>query len=107
MGSVFLRKDIGVPSESVFAQMEVFYQACECKVTTRKSGFQIFRKFVAFRNVKISSHPQCLLGKIYFFVARKYTVSQVSLLAKVTPPPNLTIDARNRPICTLLVTVKK
>ena len=48
MRSVFLRNDIGIPSELSSAKMERFYQACECKVTTRKSGFQIFRKFVAF-----------------------------------------------------------
>ena len=62
---------------------------------------------MAFRNVKIGSLPQCLQGEIYFFVAQKCADLQVSLLAKVTPPPNLTIDAQKRPICTLLVTLKK
>ena len=84
----------------------VFYQACECKVTTRKSGFQIFRKFVAFRNVKTSSHLQCLRGKIYFFVSQKCTNLEMSFDAKMTPLANLTIEAQNRPICTLLVTIK-
>jgi len=107
MRSVFLRNDIGIPSELSSAKMERFYQACEYKVTTRKNGFQIFRKFVAFRNVKIGSLPQCLLGKNNFSVSRKYTDFKVSLWAKVTPTANLTIDAPNRPICTLLVTVKK
>ena len=76
MGSAFLRNGIGVPSESVFAQMEVFYQACECKVTTRKSGFQIFRKFVAFRNVKIGSLSQCLLGKNNFLYRESVQISK-------------------------------
>ena len=107
MGSVFLRNDIGIPSESFFAKMKRFYQACECKVTTRKSGFQIFRKFMAFRNVKISSLLQCLLGKNLFFVSQKCTNLEMSFDAKMTPLANLTIEARNRPICTLLVTVKK
>ena len=62
---------------------------------------------MAFRNVKIGLLPQCLREKIYFFVAQKCADSQVSLLAKVTPTANLTIDAQKRPICTLLVTVKK
>ena len=66
MRSVFLRNDIGIPSELSSAKMERFYQACEYKVTTQKSGFQIFRKFVAFRNVKIGSLPQCYWGKIIF-----------------------------------------
>ena len=107
MRSVFLRNDIGIPSELSSAKMERFYQACECKVTTQKSGFQIFRKFVAFRNIKIGSLPQCLLGKNNFSVSRKCTGSKVSLWAKVTHLAKLTIDAPNRPICTLLVTVKK
>ena len=85
----------------------VYQQACECKVTTRKRGSQIFCKFVAFRNVKIGSLSQCLRGKINFFVAQKCADFKVSLLAKVTLTANLTIDAPNRPICTLLVTVKK
>ena len=85
----------------------VFYQACECKVTTRKRGIQIFRKFVAFRNVKIGSLPQCLLGKNIFFVAWEWTDFKVSFDAKMTLLANLTIEARKRPICTLLVTVKK
>ena len=107
MRSVFLRNDIGIPSELSSAKMERFYQACEYKVTTRKNGFQIFRKFVAFRNVKIGSLPQCLLGKNNFSVSRKCTDSKVSLWAKVIHLAKLTIDAPNRPICTLLVTVKK
>ena len=66
----------------------VFYQACECKVTTRKSGFQIFCKFVAFRNVKIDSLPQCLRGKNNFFVSRKCTFFKMSFDAKMTPRQN-------------------
>ena len=80
MRSVFLRNDIGIPSELSSAKMERFYQACEYKVTTRKNGFQIFRKFVAFRNVKIGSLPQCLLGKNNFFcVAKVYRFQSVTL----------------------------
>ena len=107
MWSVFLRNDIGIPSESFFAKMERVLASLRVQSYNAKRGFQIFRKFVLFRNVKISSLPQCLRGKIYFSVAQKCADSQVSLLAKVTPPPNLTIDAQNRPICTLLVTLKK
>ena len=73
MRSVFLRNDIGIPSDLSSAKMERFYQACEYKVTTRKNGFQIFRKFVAFRNVKIGSLPQCLLGENIFSVPRECT----------------------------------
>ena len=100
MGSVFLRNRFS-------PKWSVFYQACECKVTTRKSGFQIFRKFVAFQNVKIGSLHQCLRGKIYFFVSQKCTNLEMSFDAKMTPLADLTIEAQNRPICTLLVTVKK
>ena len=107
MRSVFLRNDIGIPSELSSAKMERFYQACEYKVTTRKNGFQIFRKFVAFRNVKIGSLPQCLRGKNNFFVARKCADLKMSFDAKMTLLANLTIEARKRPICTLWVTVKK
>ncbi len=107
MRSVFLRNDIGIPSESFFAKMERILHACKCKVTTRKSGFQIFCKFVAFRNVKIGSLPQCLREKNNFFASRECTFFKMSLFGKVTPLANVTIDAQNRPICTLWVTVKK
>ena len=107
MGSVFLRYDIGIPSESFFAQKERVLASLRVQSYNAKSEIQIFCKFVAFRNVKIGSLPQCLRGKIYFFVSQKCADFQVSLLAKVTLPPNLTIDAQNRPICTLLVTLKK
>ncbi len=88
MGVVFLRNDIGIPSESFFAKMERILDACKCKVTTRKSGFQIFCKFVAFRNVKIGSLPQCLRGKIYFFVAQKCADFKKSFDAKMTARQN-------------------
>ena len=107
MGAVFLRNDIGIPSESFFAQMERVLASLRVQSTTRKKGIQIFCKFVAFRNVKIGSLSQCLRGKIYFFVAQKCADFKVSLLAKVTPTANLTIDAPKCPVCTLLVTVKK
>ena len=84
-----------------------FSKLASAKLQRKKNEIQIFCKFVAFLNVKIGSLPQCLRGKIYFFVAQKCADFQVSLLAKVTPAANLTIDAQNRLICTLLVTVKK
>ena len=55
-------------------------------------GIQIFCKFVAFRNVKIGSLPQCLQGKIYFFVSRKWTDFQWVTFAKVTLGRILTIE---------------
>ena len=84
----------------------VFYQACECKVTTRKRGFQIFRKFVAFRYVKIGSLPQCLRGKIIFFCSTKVCRFQKVIWRKNDHTAKLTIEAQKRPVCTLLVTVK-
>ena len=77
------------------------------KLQHEKADSKFFGNFVVFRNVKIDSLPQCLQGKIYFFVALKCADFKVSLLAKVTLTANLTIDTPNRPICTLLVTVKK
>ena len=70
-------------------------------------GIQIFCKFVAFRNVKIDSLSQCLRGEIIFFVAQKCADLKKSFDAKMTLLAKLTIEARNRPICTLLVIVKK
>ena len=85
----------------------VFYQACECKVTTRKRGIQVFCKFVAFQNVKIGSLPQCLRGKFYFFCSAKVCRFQKVIWRKNDRTAKLTIEARKRPVCTLLVTVKK
>ena len=82
MRSVFLRNDIGIPSESFFAKMERILHACKCKVTTRKSGFQIFCKFVAFRNVKIGSLPQCLREKIIFLHRESVRFSKCHFLEK-------------------------
>ena len=93
---VFLRNDIGIPSESFFAKMERVLASLRVQSYNAKRGFQIFRKFVLFRNVKISSLPQCLRGKIYFFVLRKCTIFKMSFDAKMTPLAKLTIDAQNR-----------
>ena len=54
-----------------------------------------------------SAHSPVFTGEILFFVAQKCADFNVSLSAKVTPTPILTIDAKNRPICTLFGTVKK
>ena len=84
----------------------VYEQTCECKVTMRKSGIQILCKFVAFRNVKIDLLPQCLRGKIYFFCSAKVCRFQKVIWRKNDRTAKLTIEARKRPVCTLLVTVK-
>ena len=47
---------------------------------------------MAFRNVKIGSLPQCLRGKIYFFVAQKCADFQRVTFAKVTVGRILTIE---------------
>ena len=57
--------------------------------------------------LKLAHSPSVYGGKFIFFVAQKCADFKVSLWAKVTLATNLTIDAPNRSICTLLVTVKK
>ena len=63
MGVVFLRNDIGIPSESFFAKMERVLASLRVQSYNTKRGFQIFRNFVAFRNVKINSLPPVFIGE--------------------------------------------
>ena len=79
MGVVFLRNDIGIPSESFFAKMERILASLRVQSYNAKKWNPFFCKFVAFQNVKIDSLPQCLRGKIYFFVAQKCADFKVSL----------------------------
>ena len=108
MGSVFLRNGIGIPSESFFAKNGAcFSKLVSAKLQHEKADSKFFANLWRFEMLKTAHSPSIYWGKFIFFVAQKCADSQVSLLAKVTPPPNLTIDTQNRPICTLLVTVKK
>ena len=108
MGLAFLRNGIGIPSESFFRPNGAcISKLASAKLQREKGESKFFANLWRFEMLKSAHSPSVYGGKFIFFVAQKCADFQVSLLAKVTPPPNLTIDAQNRPICTLLVTVKK
>ena len=107
MGSVFLRNDIGIPSESFFAKMKRFFiKLASAKLQHEKADSKFFANLWRFEMLK-SAHSSSVYGGNFFFVSQKCTNLEMSFDAKMTPLANLTIEARNRPICTLLVTVKK
>ena len=56
--------------------------------------------------LKLTHYPSVYGEKLFFFVAQKCADLKKSFDAKMTLLAKLTIEARNRPICTLLVTVK-
>ena len=76
------------------------------KLQRKKANSNFFANLWRFEMLK-SAHSPVFTGEILFFVAQKCADFNVSLSAKVTPTPILTIDAKNRPICTLFGTVKK
>ena len=107
MGSVFLRNGIGIPSECSSAKMERFFsKLASAKLQREKADSKFFANLWRFEMLK-STHYPSVYGEKLFFVSRKCTDLKKSFDAKMTLLAKLTIEARNRPICTLLVTVKK
>ena len=84
-----------------------FIKLASAKLQREKGESKFFANLWRFEMLKSAHFPSVYGGIFIFFVAQKCTNLEMSFDAKMTPLANLTIEARNRPICTLLVTVKK
>ena len=113
--SKWLQNGFCVPSEwyrNVFGIVvrqngACFIKLVSAKLQREKGESKFFANLWRFELLKSAHFPSVYWGKIFFFVAWEWTDFKVSFDAKMTLLANLTIEARKRPICTLLVTVKK
>ena len=86
MGSVFLRNDIGIPSESFFAKMERFFiKLASAKLQHEKADSKFFANLWRFEMLK-SAHFTSVYGeKIIFCIARVYVFQNVTFWKSDTP----------------------
>ena len=71
MGSVFLRNDIGIPSESFFAKMERFFiKLASAKLQHEKADSKFFANLWRFVMLK-SAHFPSVYGEKFIFLCRR------------------------------------
>ena len=84
-----------------------FSKLASAKLQRKKGDSKFFANLWRFEMLKSAHFPSVYGERFIFFVARKCADFKKSFDAKMTLLAKLTFEARNRPICTLLVTVKK
>ena len=71
MGSVFLRNDIGIPSESFFAKMERFFiKLASAKLQHEKADSKFFANLWRFEMLK-PAHTSSVYGEKFIFLCRR------------------------------------
>ena len=86
MGSVFLRNDIGIPSESFFAKMERFFiKLASAKLQHEKADSKFFANLWRFEMLKSAHFPSVYGEKIFFCFAKVYRFQGITFAKSDTP----------------------